>query len=59
MAEFRARHRIPDLHMQLYRPVLDQYRERYDHSLYLKQLPKDKRDAYRYFQENARWTHFW
>ena len=59
IAEFRARHRIPDLHMQLYRPVLEQYRERYDHSQYLKYLPKDKRDAFRVFQEQSRWTHFW
>lgn len=59
IAEFRARHRIPDLHIDLYRPVLEQYRARYDHSLYLKEQPKDKRDAFRYFQENSRWTHFW
>jgi predicted amidohydrolase len=59
IAEFRAKHRIPDLHLHLYRHVFDQYRERYDHSLYLKYVPKDKRDAFRYFQENSRWTHFW
>jgi hypothetical protein len=59
IAEFRARHRIPDLHLHLYRPVFDQYRERYDHSLYLQYVPKDKRDAFRYFQEKSRWTHFW
>lgn len=59
IAEFRARHRIPDLHLHLYRPVFDQYRERYDHSLYLEYMPKDKRDAFRYFQEKSRWTHFW
>lgn len=59
IAEFRAKHRIPDLHMKLYKPVFDQYRERYDASLYLQYLPKDKRDAFRYFQEKSRWTHFW
>ena len=59
IAEFRARHRIPDLHMHLYRPVLDQYRERYDHSLYLKELPDGGRDALRLFQKNARWLHYW
>ncbi len=59
IAEFRARHRIPDLHMHLYRPVLDAYRERYDHSGYLNYLPKDKRDAFRDFNERSRWTHFW
>ncbi len=40
IAEFRAKHRIPDLHMKLYRPVFDQYRERYDDSLYL-QVPAE------------------
>ncbi len=59
MAEFRQRHRIPDVHMALYRPVLEQYRERYDHSGYLEYLPKDKRDAFRVFQEKSRWTHYW
>ena len=44
---------------QTYRPVLDQYRERYDHSGYLEYVPKDKRDAFRVFNENARWTHYW
>jgi predicted amidohydrolase len=59
MAEFRAKHRIPDVHMTLYQPVLDQYRERYDKSGYLKYLPKDKRDAFKVFQETSRWTHYW
>ena len=59
IAQFRKTHRIPDVHMQLYRPVLDQYRERYDHSGYLEYIPKDKRDAFRVFNENARWTHYW
>jgi predicted amidohydrolase len=59
IADFRSRHRIPDLHMHLYRPVLDQYRERYDHSLHLKELPKDGRDAFRLFKEKSRWQHYW
>ncbi len=59
IAQFRATHRIPDLHMQLYRPVLDAYRERYDHSLYLDYQPKDKRDAFAIFSKNSRWSHFW
>jgi hypothetical protein len=45
--------------MDIYRPVIDQYRTRYDHSLYLEYLPKDKRDAFRVFKENSRWTHYW
>ncbi len=59
MREFRARHRIPDLHYRMYKPVLDQYQERYDPGLYLHYLPKDKRDAFKMFQENARWLHYW
>lgn len=59
MAEFRAKHRIPDCHMSLYRPVFEQYRERYDPNMYRDYLPKDKRDAFRQFQENSRWTHYW
>jgi hypothetical protein len=45
--------------MDLSRPVLDQYRTRYDHSLYLKKRPDDKREATAQFQENARWIHNW
>ncbi len=56
---FREKHRIPDVHMELYRPVFDQYRTRYDHSLYTKYLPTSGRDAYRYFTENCRWIHYW
>jgi predicted amidohydrolase len=59
IAEFRARHRIPDCHMKLYQPVFEQYRERYDAGSYLDYLPQDGRDAFRVFMEQARWTHFW
>jgi predicted amidohydrolase len=59
MAQFRAKHRIPDVHMEIYRPVFDQYRTRYDHSGYVESQPKDKRDAFARFQENSRWTHYW
>jgi predicted amidohydrolase len=59
IAQFRTRHRIPDVHMDLYRPVLKQYRARYDHSLYLENHPQDKREATAQFQQNARWTHNW
>jgi len=59
IAQFRARHRIPDVHMELYRPVFEQYRTRYDHSAYLEQVPGDKMEATRQFQANSRWTHNW
>jgi hypothetical protein len=59
MADFRKKHRIPDVHMDLYRPVFDAYRTRYDHSAYLENLPQDKRDAFMQFTKNSRWTHYW
>ncbi|HJP38748.1 MAG TPA: nitrilase-related carbon-nitrogen hydrolase [Gammaproteobacteria bacterium] len=59
MAEFRKKHRIPDVHMDLYKPVFDQYRTRYDHSAYLEYLPEGKREAYAHFVKNSRWTHYW
>ncbi len=59
MAEFRKKHRIPDVHMDIYRPVFDQYRARYDHSNYVEHLPQDKREAFAQFVKNSRWTHYW
>jgi predicted amidohydrolase len=59
MKEFRARHRIPDVHVSLYRHVFDAYRERYDAGLYSGHLPQDKLEAFRHFQANSRWTHYW
>jgi len=59
MGEFRKKHRIPDVHMDIYRPVFDQYRTRYDHSAYVDYVPKDKREAYGHFAKNSRWTHYW
>jgi predicted amidohydrolase len=59
MAEFRKKHRIPDVHMDLYRPVFDAYKTRYDHSSYLEHLPQDKREAFMQFTKSARWTHYW
>ena len=44
-ADFRATHRIPDLHLHLYRPVFEQYRERYDPNAYLESTSRDTRYA--------------
>ena len=49
IAEFRRKHRIPDLHMSLYRPVLDQYRERYDPNGYAESPPESRLEAYKQF----------
>ena len=59
MKEFRAKHRIPDVHMRLYRPVMDQYQERYDPGMFLDNLPASGQDAFRLFKEKSRWTHYW
>jgi predicted amidohydrolase len=59
IAEFRSKHRIPDLHLHLYRPVLDQYVERYAPNGYLDYQPKDKRDAFQHFVKRAKWQHYW
>ena len=59
MGEFRKKHRIPDVHMDLYRPVFDQYRTRYDHSAYVDSVPQDKREAFARFVKDSRWTHYW
>ncbi len=59
IGEFRNKHRIPDCHMKLYRPVLDQYRERYDAGGYIDYLPNDGREAFGHFMKQARWTHYW
>ena len=59
MAEFRAKHRIPDVHVDLYQPVYDAYRTRYDHSGYLENMPQDKREAFMQFTKTSRWSHYW
>lgn len=59
MKEFRARHRIPDVHFRLYDHVYRGYRERYDAGLYSKTLPDTKLEAFKHFQANSRWTHYW
>jgi predicted amidohydrolase len=59
MKDFRAKHRIPDVHMTLYKPVFDQYRERYDRGMFQDYIPKDGADAFRVFKEKSRWTHYW
>jgi hypothetical protein len=47
------------LHLHLYRPVLDQYIERYAPNGYLDYQPKDKRDAFQHFVKRAKWQHYW
>lgn len=55
MAQFRATHRIPDVHMALYAPALAAYQARFAPGLFSEYLPKDLRDAKRYLDGKDRW----
>lgn len=59
MQEYRDGHRIPDVHVSMYKHVYDQYRERYDPNLWMEYLPKDKQDAARFLKDKARWHSYW
>jgi len=59
IAAFREKHKIPDVHMTLYQPVFQAYRERYDPGLYLKGLPETRQDAAKVLKDNARWMSYW
>jgi predicted amidohydrolase len=55
MAQFRAGHRIPDVHMPLYEDALRAYQPRLAPSLFSAYLPTDLRDAKRYLDQKDRW----
>lgn len=55
LAQFRATHRIPDIHMALYESAFARYRPRLEPGLFSAYLPKDLRDAKRYLDEKDRW----
>ena len=55
LAEFRARHRIPDVHMALYKPVMDAYQPRYRSGLFADYLPTGLEDAKRYLDTQSAW----
>ncbi|MFA1550291.1 nitrilase-related carbon-nitrogen hydrolase [Actinomadura chokoriensis] len=55
IASFRAVHRQPDIHWDLYRPVFEQYRSRFEPNLYTPYQPHDLRDAGRYLNGRSRW----
>ncbi len=59
MEAYRKKHRIPDLHISIYRHIFNQYRERYDHSAYLDALPQDKVEGARMLKHAARWMNYW
>ena len=55
IAEFRKQHRQPFVHMDLYRPVFDAYRNAYGPNLFDSYLPTDLYDAKRYLKDKSRW----
>lgn len=56
IADFRNEHRQPFVHMDLYRPVFDAYRNAYGPNLFDSYLPADLYDAKRYLGDKSRWT---
>lgn len=54
-ARYRARHHIPDVHMELYTNVFDAYRPRFRPGLYLDYQPTSLKDAKRYLDEQDGW----
>ena len=55
IAAFRARHRQPVVHTELFLPVYEQYRSQYGPNLFGAYQPTDPLDAGRYLQDKARW----
>ena len=55
MGAFRARHRQPVVHTELFLPVFEQYRSQYGPNLFDAYQPTDPLDAGRYLQDKARW----
>lgn len=56
MASFRQRHTPPYVHMDLYRPVFDAYRNRFPPNLFEDYQPEDTRDAARYLADKGVWA---
>jgi predicted amidohydrolase len=55
IADFRARHRQPIVHMSLYRDVFEAYAERYPPNLFAEYLPTDGQDAARFLRDRSSW----
>ena len=55
MAAYRARHRQPIVHMDLYRDVFATYRNRYPPNLFADYLPTDGADSARFLADKAVW----
>jgi predicted amidohydrolase len=55
IAQFRARHRQPTLHKELYMAEYEQYVPPYPPNLFQNYQPTDLRDAGRYLRDKGRW----
>lgn len=55
IGSFRARHRQPVVHTELFLPVFEQYRSQYGPNLFDAYQPTDALDAGRHLQDKARW----
>lgn len=55
LESFRARHKIPDVHMALYEPVFDAYQPRFAPGLFTDQQPASLREAKTFLEGKDRW----
>lgn len=55
IAAFRARHQQPFVHMDLYRPVFEAYRNAYPPDLFSEYLPENLDDAARFLRDKSVW----
>ncbi len=54
--EFRARHRQPMVHWELYQPVFERYKNAFPPNLYSSYQPTDLLDAAKFVQDKSRWA---
>lgn len=55
IAQFRARHRQPQVHKELFLKAFEQYVPRYGPNLFSGYLPSDLKDAGRFLKDKSRW----
>ena len=55
LADFRQRRYPPSVHMELYRPVFNQYINRYPPNLFEDYQPQNSSDAFRYLSDKSVW----
>ncbi|MEM7569323.1 MAG: nitrilase-related carbon-nitrogen hydrolase [Pseudomonadota bacterium] len=55
MASYRKRHTLPYVHMDLYRPIFEQYQNRFPPNLFADYQPTDTSDAYQYLKDKGVW----